>query len=78
MTLISVTTANSTTILAAFGEFHAISSPYYPRSYPNNVDIRFTIHSLQGRNVKLIVLDLSIDRICGLDADSLTISESKL
>ena len=74
MTLISVTTANSTITLATTAEIQAISSPNYPMNYPINVEHIFIIHSQEGSNIKLNFLDVLFNSDCG---DPLIIYDGK-
>ena len=61
MILISVITIGTTITLATTDDFQAISSPNYPRTYPDHLDITFTIYSPEDTNVKLTFLDFSIE-----------------
>ena len=57
---LAVTDRNSTTILRNENDFKVLATPGYPNDYPNNTYIVFTVHSPEGSNVKLDILDLRV------------------
>ena len=73
---ISVTTASSIITMSTTEQFHAISSPNYPRNYPNYADRTITIRSPVGTGVQLDILDLEIESSCSYD--TLRIYDGKL
>ena len=64
---ISVFTASFTITLETMESLQNISSPNYPRDYPNHIDITFIIHSPEKSHVKLSFFDLSIQEVFRLD-----------
>ena len=54
-------TTGSTITLANTAAFQAISSPNYPRHYPNDLDISFIVYSPEGTIIKITFLDFQIE-----------------